>query len=83
MEVHFSPELEARIAEIVKKTGKAPDDLVEDAMAGYLDDLEDVRRTLDRRYAEVKSGRVQPIDGEQFFEELRQRENELLKRRGG
>jgi hypothetical protein len=34
---------------------------------------------LDSRYDDVKSGRVKPIDGEAFFETLRQREDELLK----
>jgi hypothetical protein len=29
----------------------------------------------------IKSGRVKPIDGEAFFEELRQLESELFKRR--
>jgi len=36
---------------------------------------------LDGRYDEVKSGRVKPIGGETFFEDLRQRENELLAKR--
>jgi putative addiction module component (TIGR02574 family) len=39
-----------------------------------------VRNMLDGRYDEVKS-RVKPIDGEAFFESLRQREDELLKQR--
>jgi hypothetical protein len=33
-----------------------------------------LRQTLDRRYDELKSGRVKPVDGEAFFEILRQRE---------
>jgi hypothetical protein len=40
-----------------------------------------VRTMLDSRYDEVKSGRVKPIDGEAFFDSLRQREDELRKRR--
>ncbi len=44
-------------------------------------DLADVRATLDRRYDDLTSGRVTPLDGEAFFEGLRQREEELLKRR--
>jgi hypothetical protein len=54
---------------------------VQDAMAGYLDELANVRGMLDRRYDEVKSGNVKPIDGEAFFERLRQREDKLLKQR--
>ena len=35
---------------------------------------------LDGRYEDIQSGRVKPIDGEAFFEGLRQREDELLKK---
>jgi hypothetical protein len=33
MEVHFAPDLQARIDQLVIETGYAPDKLVEDAMA--------------------------------------------------
>jgi hypothetical protein len=36
MEVHFAPDLQAKIDQLVVETGYAPDRLVEDAMAGYL-----------------------------------------------
>jgi predicted DNA-binding protein len=81
MELHLTPELEARLNEMATKTGRAADELVKDAMAGYLEELAEVRGMLDRRYDEVKSGKVKPIDGEAFFQNLRERENELLKRR--
>ena len=81
MEVHLTPELEAKLNEMAMKTGRATDELVQDAMASYLEELADVRRMLDRRYDEIKSGRTKPIDGEMFFESLREREDELLKQR--
>jgi predicted transcriptional regulator len=81
MEVHLRPETESRLQELAAKTGRAPDDLVEDAMAGYLQELAETREMLDSRYDDIKSGRVKPIDGEAFFEALRQREEELHKRR--
>jgi len=81
MEVHFKPETESRLAELASKSGRAPDDLVEDALAGYLAEVADVREMLDGRYDEVKSGRVTTVDGESFFENLRQRENELMAKR--
>jgi len=81
MEVRLKPETESRLQELAAQTGRAPDELVEDAMAGYLQELADTRQMLDSRYDDVKSGRVKPIDGETFFESLRQREEELLKRR--
>jgi len=33
---------------------------------------------INTRYDDLKSGAVQPIDGEAFFESLREREDELL-----
>jgi predicted DNA-binding protein len=81
MEVHFKPETESRLQELASKSGRPTDDLIEDAMAGYLAEVVEVRNMLDSRYDEVKSGRVKPIDGEAFFDNLRQREDELLKQR--
>ena len=81
MEVHFKPETESRLHELASKSGRPTDDLIEDAMAGYLAEVVEVRNMLDSRYDEVKSGRVKPIDGEAFFDSLRQREDELLKQR--
>ena len=81
MEVHFKPETESRLAELASKSGRATDDLVEDALAGFLAEVGEVREILDGRYDDIKSGRVKPVDGEAFFESLRQREDELLKQR--
>jgi predicted transcriptional regulator len=39
MEVHFRPETESRLQELATKSGRAPNDLIEDAMAGYLPEL--------------------------------------------
>jgi hypothetical protein len=36
---------------------------------------------FDSRYDDLKSGKVETIDGEVFFESLRQREEKLLKQR--
>lgn len=80
MEVRFKPETESRLIELAARIGRAPDDLVEDAMAGYLGELAEVRATLDNRYDDFKSGRAKPIDGEAFFEGLRRREDDLLKK---
>jgi predicted transcriptional regulator len=81
MEVRLKPETELRLNELASKSGRPADALVEEAMAGYLEEIADVRNTLDGRYDDIISGRVKPIDGEAFFESLRLREEELLKRR--
>ncbi len=81
MEVHLKPETESRLNELASKSGRPTDELVEDAMAAYLSEVAEVRNMLDSRYDDIQSGRVKPIEGEAFFEDLRQREDALLKRR--
>jgi predicted transcriptional regulator len=81
MEVHFKPGTESRLQELASQSGRPTDDLVEDAMAAYLAEVAEVRTLLDGRYDDIKSGRVTPADGEAFFENLRRREDDLIKRR--
>lgn len=71
MVVHLKPETESRLQELSASTGRAPEEFVEDAMAGYLKELAELSKKLDRRYDEVQNGRVKPIDGEDAFDRLR------------
>lgn len=81
MEVHIKPDTESRLNELASRSGRATDELVEDALSGYLTEIAELREGLDSRYDDINSGRVKPIDGEAFFENLRQREDERLARR--
>lgn len=81
MEVHLKPETESRLNELASRSGRPADELVEDAMAAYLTEVAETRAMLDSRYDDLKSGRVQPLDGESFFEDIRRRENNLTKLR--
>jgi hypothetical protein len=65
MEVHFTPHTQARLEQLQAETGRSTDELAEVAMAAYLDDLAQVRQTLDSRYDDIKSGRVKLIPGEE------------------
>jgi len=80
MVVKLRPETESRLKELSVTTGRAPEELVEDAMAGYLAELAKIRDTLDDRYDAIKSGRVKPVDGEEAFRRLRSKGEE--RRRG-
>jgi predicted transcriptional regulator len=71
MEVNFRPETESRLQELAQQAGRAPNDLIEDAMAGYLKELGETRAMLDARYDDLKSGRVKPVDGDAAFSALR------------
>ncbi len=73
MEVNFRPEIESRLQKLAQQTGRAPNDLIEDAMAGYLKELGETREMLDGRYDELKSGRVQSVEGDTAFAALRRK----------
>jgi Arc/MetJ-type ribon-helix-helix transcriptional regulator len=80
MEVRLPPELQAKIDQLVNETGYPVEKLIEDALAGYVPEIAQTREMLDGRYDDLRSGRVKPIDGEAFFESLRQKEDEVLKK---
>ena len=73
MEIHLSPELQRKLIDVASKTGRQIDDLVQEAVAGFVDELTGVRSTLENRYDEVKSGRVRPVDGDEAFARLREK----------
>ncbi|MBV8772698.1 MAG: addiction module protein [Deltaproteobacteria bacterium] len=74
MEVHFNnPELQAKVEQWVADTGRPAEELLEDAMAGYFEELAQVRATLDRRYDDIKSGRVKLIPGDEARASLLER----------
>jgi predicted transcriptional regulator len=77
MEVHFKPETESRLRELASQSGRPTEELLEDALAGYLAEAAELREMLSSRHEDIKSGRVKAIDGEAFFESLRRREDEL------
>jgi len=72
MEVHFTPELEKKLNDLAAQRGQATDELVQDLVAASVG-FEEVRATLDRRYDDLKTGRVKAIDGEEAFTRLREK----------
>ncbi len=55
MEVHFAPDLQAKLDKLATETGRPPGELVEDVVAGYFDELAQTREMLDGRYDDLKS----------------------------
>lgn len=81
MEVRLTPETESRLNELAAQTGRPAEELVEDAMAGYLQELVGVRNTLNSRYDDILSGRVKPLDGEEALARLRRKSKERRSQR--
>ncbi len=73
MEVHVTPELAKKLTDLAATTGRAADQLVEDALTGYLEELAKLQATLDTRYDDLQSGRVKPIDGDEALTRLREK----------
>ena len=73
MEVHVTPETAKKLQDLAATSGRAADDIVEDALAGYLEEVASVRKTLDSRYDDLNSGRVKPIDGAEAVRRLREK----------
>jgi hypothetical protein len=70
MEVHFTPDVQAKLEQLSRETGRPSDELVTDAVVGLFDELALTHEMLDRRYDDLESGRVQPIDGEEAYRRL-------------
>ena len=73
MEVHVTPETARTLNELATSSGRALEEIVEDALAGYLEEVASVRKTLDSRYTDLESDRLEPIGGEEAFRRLREK----------
>ena len=73
MEVHVTPGTAKKLNALAETSGRAPQEIVEDALAGYFEEVASVRKTLDSRYDELKSGLIEAIDGEEAFTMLREK----------
>ena len=62
--MHFAPDLQAKIDQLVLETG-CTSELLAEAMAGYVPELAETRDMLDSRHDDLKSGRVKPIPGDE------------------
>ena len=70
MEVEFTPDVQAKLDQMAREVGRRSDELVQDAVMGFFDELTYTREMLERRYGDLRSGRVQAIDGEEAYRRL-------------
>jgi len=81
MEVRFSPDVQTKLEQMARETGRPSEELVEDAVIGYFDELAHTREMLDRRFDDLESGRVKPIDGEEAYRLLMEKTEAQRQRR--
>ena len=67
MEGRFKPEVQTKLEQMARESGRPSEELVEDAVLRYFDELANAREMLDRRFDDLESGRVKPIDGEEAY----------------
>jgi predicted transcriptional regulator len=70
MEVQFTADVQAKLDQMAQAMGRRSDELVQDAVIGFFDELAFTREMLERRYHDLETGRVQPIDGEEAYRRL-------------
>ena len=73
MEMHFTPDVEAKLNALATETGRTAEEFVQDALAGYFEELAQVRGMLDSRYDDLKSGRVKPISRDEVIAHFREK----------
>lgn len=72
MEIHFAPETEKKLKDLAAQRGrKTADELVQDVIEGYFDELAQTRTLLNSRYDDLKSGRAKPIPGDEVESHFR------------
>ena len=81
MEVHFKPDVQAKLDQMARESGRPSGELVEDAVIGYFDELAHTREMLDRRFDDLENGRVKPIDGEEAYRRLMEKTDAHRQRR--
>jgi predicted DNA-binding protein len=66
MEIHFAPETERKLQDLAAQSGRrTADELVQDVIEGYFEELAQTRTMLNSRYDDLKSGRVKPVPGDE------------------
>ena len=74
MEVHFTAETEKKLKDLAAQSGDTTaEELVQNVVEGYFDELAQLRELLDSRYDDLKSGRVKAIPDEEAEAHFRER----------
>ena len=81
MSLEIKPNQEAKIAALAAKTGRDESEILEEVIDSYFDELTDVRRMLDQRYDDFKSGRVKELPPDELRDDIERRKREFLQQR--
>ena len=65
MVIHLNALLEAKLEDLARLSGQPAEELVREAIAGYVDELAELRATIEQRHIELAEGVVEAIPGDQ------------------
>jgi len=71
MEVNFTPDVQAKLEQMARDSGRRREEVLEDAVIGLYDEMADTRAAIEWRYDDLETGRVGPIPGHEVFASLR------------
>jgi hypothetical protein len=73
MDLNIQPDLAAKLEQWSAQTGRPAGEVVEEAIAGYFAEIENIQKTLDSRYDDIVNGRVEGMSGEEAYRLLKER----------
>ncbi len=80
MEVHFGLETEKKLHDLAAQSGrKTADELVQDVIEGYFDELAQTHAVLNSRYDDLKSGTVKPLPADEIEAYFRDKSKTILR----
>lgn len=68
-----NPDLDSRLRSLAAETGTSPEALAEETLTRYFAATAELGSMLEGRLREVEEGRVETVDGETAFAQLRER----------
>ena len=73
MEVQFTADVEKQLTDLAAQSGRGAAELLQDAWAGYFEEVAQTREMLNSRYDDLKSGRVKPMSRDEMVEYFREK----------
>jgi predicted transcriptional regulator len=72
-----NPELNQKLRSLAAETGTSPEALAEETLTNYFAAAADLGAVLEQRLREVEQGKVETVDGEEAFAQLRERKRSV------
>ena len=80
--MNLDVELETKLQGLAQLAGQPADELAREAIAGYVDELADLRLTIETRYHDLANGSVAAIPGDEAKRLFDERVHALRASRG-